>query len=134
MIMNALPFQCVPKDHQGGHAWSRDAITWSEPRVGAFNTSISFSDGTVAVCERRERPKIIKDPISGDPIALVTGVLGCPPGIFKGYRGGDDSFTLVQEITQPPYRNRGSASAGALIRNRRRARRERRHHPASFFS
>ena len=41
---------------------------------------------------------MVLDPTSGAPIALVTGVAGCPAGLFEGYRGGDDSFTLVQEM------------------------------------
>jgi hypothetical protein len=46
MLVNALPGGCSPKVQQGGHAWSRDGITWSEPRVGAYN-------GTVQVGEKR---------------------------------------------------------------------------------
>ena len=66
--------------------------------MGAFNASLRFTDGAAAQCERRERPKMVLDPTSGAPIALVTGVAGCPAGLFEGYRGGDDSFTLVQEM------------------------------------
>ena len=98
MLLNALPWTCVPKLHAGGHAWSKDGLHWSEPRVGAFSAKIALTDGRVVECERRERPKMVLDPRSGAPLALVTGVLGCPEGIFEGYRGNDDSFTLVQEV------------------------------------
>jgi hypothetical protein len=33
MLVNALPGGCNPKLQQGGHAWSKDGIIWSEPRV-----------------------------------------------------------------------------------------------------
>ena len=103
MLFNALPYKCVPKFQQGGHAWSLDGINWSAPRLGAFDTTIQFTDGTNMKCERRERPQMVigKD---GKPLALVSGVTGCPKalgyadiaGNWKYYRGGDDSFTLVQ--------------------------------------
>jgi len=41
-LFNTLPYKCVPKYNQGGHSWSRDGIHWSEPRVGAFNTTIFY--------------------------------------------------------------------------------------------
>jgi hypothetical protein len=107
MLFNALPYKCVPKFHQGGHAWSRDGLDWSDnPRVGAFDTTINFTDGTSIKCERRERPQMIIGE-NKRPVALVTGLTGCPKGLMskgdnlnsgdaKFYEGGDDSFTLVQ--------------------------------------
>eukprot|EP01043_Picozoa_sp_COSAG02_P051257 COSAG02_NODE_5373_length_4390_cov_3.127709_2_plen_494_part_00 len=61
MLINALPGRCSPKLQQGGHAWSQDGITWSEPRVGAYNTTVVFTDGTNMTCNRRERPQIVQD-------------------------------------------------------------------------
>ena len=107
MLFNALPYKCVPKYQQGGHAWSDDGITWSAPRVGAFDTTIRFTDGTRIICERRERPQMVmgKD---AKPLALVSALTGCPKGLggvggyeeggAHHYRGGDDSFTLVQRM------------------------------------
>ena len=105
MLFNALPYKCVPKFQQGGHAWSTDGINWSTPRVGAFDTTIQFSDGTSMKCERRERPQMVLDK-DGRPVALVTGMTGCPKGLgfdneevksgSRFYRGADDSFTLIQ--------------------------------------
>ena len=105
MLFNALPYKCVPKNQQGGHAWSLDGINWSSPRIGAFDTTIRFTDGSSITCERRERPQMVigKD---GKPLALVSGVTGCPKaldhadvaGNWKFYRGGDDSFTLIQKM------------------------------------
>ena len=107
MLFNALPYKCVPKLLQGGHAWSTDGINWSTPRIGAFNTTIQFTDDTSMTCERRERPQMVLDK-DKKPIALVTGVTGCPRGEAdtdgswkKYYRGGDDSFTLVQLMMNP---------------------------------
>jgi len=107
MLFNALPYKCQPKLKQGGHSWSLDGVNWSEPRVGAFDTTIQFTDGSSMTCERRERPQMVIDK-DGKPLALVTGVTGCPRELGddmevedsksngKFYKGGDDSFTLVQ--------------------------------------
>ncbi|KAL7522082.1 hypothetical protein ACHAWX_006767, partial [Stephanocyclus meneghinianus] len=112
MLFNALPYKCVPKFQQGGHAWSKDGVNWSDrPRVGAFDTTIQFTDGTSIKCERRERPQMVLG-TDGRPVALVTGMTGCPKGLMstfnaevalnsgdaRYYRGGDDSFTLVQLV------------------------------------
>ena len=105
MLVNAFPGQCSPKLQQGGHAWSKDGVTWSEPRVGAYNTTVQFTDGTNMTCLRRERPQIYQDPVSRDPLVLFTGVTGCPPKAGGGapgalYKGGGDSFTLAQLLNQ----------------------------------
>lgn len=102
MLMNVFPGACTPKDQQGGHAWSRDGVTWSEPRVGAFITTISLSDGSYIKCTRRERPQMIMDPDRpGVPLALVSGLVACPPQSFgPAYKGAGDSFTLVQMMGQ----------------------------------
>ena len=96
MLVNALPGACLPKVQQGGHAWSRDGVTWSEPRVGAYNTTVRLANGSSMVCERRERPQMILDPRSGRPLAMTSGVTGCPP--LGASRGGSDCFTLVQRM------------------------------------
>ena len=55
MLFNALPYKCVPKYQQGGHALSSDGVDWSsKPRVGAYDTTVQFTDGTSMKCERRE--------------------------------------------------------------------------------
>jgi hypothetical protein len=98
MLVNALPGGCNPKFQQGGHSWSTDGVEWSEPRVGAYNTTVLFTDGTNMTCTRRERPQMILDPETGVPIAMTSGVVGCPP--FGVYKGGDDCFTLIQAVVQ----------------------------------
>ena len=54
-------------------SWSRDGVTWSDPRVGAYNGTIFFLNGTSMNC-RRERPQILLDPESGEPIGISNGV------------------------------------------------------------
>ena len=103
MLVNALPYMCVPKEKQGGHAWSRDGVRWSEPRVGAFDATLKFRDGSSVTCERRERPQMMlqaEPGRGGKPVALVSAVTGCPREFGANYKGGDDSFTLVQLLQQ----------------------------------
>lgn len=103
MLFNAHPFKCQPKLNQGAHAWSLDGIHWSNPRVGAFDTTIHFTDGSNMKCERRERPQMVLDD-DGKPLALISAVTGCPQalgdknGDGKNYRGADDCFTLIQKM------------------------------------
>jgi hypothetical protein len=106
MLFNALPYKCVPKFQQGGHSWSTDGMNWSAPRVGAFDTTIQFTDGSSMKCERRERPQMVLDNNTRRPIAMVSGVTGCPKALGDAslsgdgqyYKGADDSFTLVQKM------------------------------------
>jgi len=108
MLFNALPYRCVPKHQQGGHAWSEDGFNWSVPRIGAFHNTIRFTDGSSMKCERRERPQMVLGE-DGRPLAMVSAVTGCPKGLGgaseilgggpgRFYRGEDDSFTLVQKM------------------------------------
>ena len=102
MLVNALPGGCNPKLQQGGHAWSRDGVTWSEPRVGAYDTTLRFTDGTTLQCTRRERPQIVLDE-AGKPLVMFSGVVGCPttgPLANSSYKGGCDCFTLAQMMNQ----------------------------------
>lgn len=103
MLVNALPGGCQPKALQGGHAWSKDGIAWSEPRVGAYNGTVQFTDGGNMTCGRRERPQMILDPKTGVPLAMTAGATGCPAfttGDGVQYKGGGDCFTLVQMMEQ----------------------------------
>ena len=104
MLFNALPYKCVPKFEQGGHAWSKDGFEWSTPRVGAFDTTIQFTDGSSMKCERRERPQIVLGD-DGMALAMISAVTGCPRALggeesssSSPYRGGDDAFTLIQKM------------------------------------
>ena len=88
-----------------------DGVDWSsKPRVGAYDTTVQFTDGTSMKCERRERPQMVLDN-NGRLVAFSTALTGCPKGLMSGigdessietnarfYKGGDDSFTLVQRM------------------------------------
>jgi hypothetical protein len=102
MLVNALPGGCQPKSIQGGHSWSLDGVTWSEPRVGAYNGTVQFTDGTSMTCGRRERPQMIQDD-ANVPLAMTAGATGCPPFTTADgvkFKGGDDCFTLIQLMEQ----------------------------------
>ena len=66
--------------------WSRDGVTWSEPRVGAFNTTVNFTDGTSMTCQRRERPQMLLDD-QGIPLVMFSGTTGCPRIEGTPYKG-----------------------------------------------
>ena len=63
-------------------AQCQDGLTWSEPRVGAFNETATFLNGSEMWC-RRERPQMILD--GSLPIGMASGIQ-CPRafGHFKG--------------------------------------------------
>ena len=67
--------------------------------MGAYNTTVLFTDGTNMTCSRRERPQMLLDPKSGAPLAMSSGVTGCPAFDTSGgvhFKGGGDCFTLFQ--------------------------------------
>jgi hypothetical protein len=78
----------------GRHAYSEDGITWFGGDVNAFNGSVSVEGraGTMGLI-RRERPELVHDEESGEPVMLISGVQG-PAGEWSG----DQTFTLVQEV------------------------------------
>ena len=76
-------------------------MTWSEPRIGGYNGTIRIPNGTAMTC-RPERPQIIQDPTTLQPIGISNGVQ-CPRrfGVFQGGANlGDnmDSYTSVQML------------------------------------
>jgi hypothetical protein len=56
----------------GGHAWSRDGLSWSNQTIGAFGPVIRWANGTFFTGAYAERPQVIQD-ASGAPIAFYTG-------------------------------------------------------------
>jgi len=74
LLANMMPGKCEPKTAQGGHAWSLDGLSWSAPRMGAFNSTVAFrSSGAERLLGRRERPKVSTAP-DGTPLVLWTAV------------------------------------------------------------
>jgi hypothetical protein len=110
MLVNALPGGCNPKLQQGGHAWSRDGVVWSEPRMGAYNGSIALTDGSTMTCNRRERPQMILDPSTGAPLAMTSGVTQCVTAVPPLSPGpcGRPARVLVPESKLTPRSRRGN--------------------------
>jgi hypothetical protein len=75
MLTNVNNFhkRCAQGVACGGHAWSRDGLTWSNLTIGAFGPVITLSNGTVVNNAYVERPFVSQDD-SGVPVALFVGV------------------------------------------------------------
>lgn len=97
---------------QGIHLYSTDGLNFTVHQSVAGNTTqppyvypstINQTDGTVQACNRRERPWLLFDPVTGAPQALVTAVVpsGSAPGVAPG-----GTFTHVQAV--------GGATGGCL--------------------
>eukprot|EP00041_Stephanoeca_diplocostata_P010867 m.174123 g.174123 ORF g.174123 m.174123 type:complete len:448 (+) comp18321_c0_seq3:89-1432(+) len=56
----------------GGHAFSRDALTWSDLFVGAFGPVITFTNGTVYNAAYVERPQVVQN-ADRTPLAFFVG-------------------------------------------------------------
>lgn len=57
----------------GGHAWSRDALTWSNLTIGAFGPVIRFTNGSYWNTAYVERPQVVQDD-TGAPLAFFVGM------------------------------------------------------------
>ena len=102
----------------GGHAFSRDGVTWTYTGVawGPSTTTkqgdvVNFTDGTSFRFTRRERPHLIFRPaVNGamyGTISHLTSAVQYGAGENPGEIGdnGDASYTLVQPVassTQDP--------------------------------
>ena len=75
----------------GGHAFSRDAETWTMSVTAPYSTLVQFSDGSNATYRRRERPQLLLDG-DGRPLYLSTGVVDF----------ADHSYTLVNKVWGKP--------------------------------
>eukprot|EP01043_Picozoa_sp_COSAG02_P070750 COSAG02_NODE_12653_length_1513_cov_304.386139_3_plen_64_part_00 len=60
--------------------------------MNAFNGTIDVNGGTMDLA-RRERPELVHDELSGEPVMLISGVQG-PASEWSG----DQTFTLVQQV------------------------------------
>ncbi len=56
----------------GGHAWSRDGLTWSNQTVGAFGPVVRWINGTYTHGAYVERPQVLQA-ADGTPISFHTG-------------------------------------------------------------
>lgn len=87
----------------GGHAFSRDGLTWTLSSTRPYTTSVTWEDGFSEVLNRRERPQIVMATDGVTPIALINGVQkGDVPPICS--HGGPvasnqcQSFTMAVEL------------------------------------
>ena len=89
-------------DHKsfGGHAYSRDGVSWSFSSAPPYGNVVNFSDGSSVPMQRRERPHLIFDRASGYITHLVTAVQP-PPSAAKAPPPGfqnDYTWTSVQPV------------------------------------
>ncbi len=97
----------------GGHAWSRDGLSWSNQTVGAFGPVIRWSNGSYFAGAYAERPQVLQA-ADGTPVAFFTGF---------GMLSYSDSHNFAQRFctaadtacgpTQPPAPARVRLSQGA---------------------
>lgn len=73
----------------GRLAFSTDGVVWEYARSPAYNATIRFSNGTIRVLARMERPVLLFDD-EGAPIRLINGV--------QPYSHDDYTFTMIQRI------------------------------------
>ena len=73
----------------GGHAWSRDGVSWTFSKFNAFCNEVDLTNGTTVMMRQRERPHLLTDE-RGWPTHLTSGA---------GWLGDcDRTFTFVQPI------------------------------------
>ena len=103
----------------GSHAFSADGLAWTFSTTVAYNTTVTYTDGTAATLARRERPQIVFE--GGEPAYLTNGAThNAPPpsgppagagaaagagagagaggGVRSALVQGDHSFTLIVPI------------------------------------
>lgn len=72
--VNTYHKRCAAGEPCGGHAWSYDAIEWSEQTIGAFGPVIRHSDGVQTAHSYIERPQITQDDKTKIPLTFFTGM------------------------------------------------------------
>lgn len=89
------PSSPVPLGWAGGHAFSRDGLSWSK-WSRCYNTSVALVNGSRHEFQRRERPKLLFD------------VHGTPTHLFNGAITGDatlGTYTIVAPLNVPANRH-----------------------------
>ena len=106
-VAAAPTYHAIFHDHStiGGHAFSRDAVTWHYSPTVPFGASVRYADGGSVALQRRERPHLVFDQ-RGFIVALSSGVQP-PPDAGRGgppsaaYQN-DFTYTLVQPVRAQP--------------------------------
>jgi hypothetical protein len=70
--VNTYHARCAAGVPCGGHAWSKDALTWSNQTVGAFGPVIRWRNGSYFSGAYAERPQVFQA-ADGTPVAFYTG-------------------------------------------------------------
>jgi hypothetical protein len=95
--------QAIFHDHStfGGHAFSRDGISWTYSNTVPFTNEVDYTDGDKVMLQRRERPHLIFDD-KGFITHLTNGVQPPPSSQrsppSKDFQN-DYTYTLVQPVT-----------------------------------
>ena len=97
-------FHALFHDHKsfGGHAFSRDGVTWTFSPIPPYGGVVNFSDGTSVAMQRRERPHLVFDQ-RGYITHLSTGVQPPPtatkaPPTTAAFQN-DYTYTLLQPVS-----------------------------------
>ncbi|GMI53614.1 hypothetical protein ScalyP_jg7428 [Parmales sp. scaly parma] len=109
MLINSLPGACIPKIQQGGHAWSTDGVVWSEPRVGAYNTTIEF-DGEMQMADGSA---IILPAVSPSSRPSASEDDELPSSWVKG-GSGELSKVLGKDTVRGPITGRADLGVGVV--------------------
>ena len=70
--MNTFHARCRQGVPCGGHAWSKDGLTWSNQTVGAFGPVVRLTNGSYFHGAYAERPQVLQAP-DRTPIAFYMG-------------------------------------------------------------
>jgi len=96
-------FHALYHDHKsyGGHAYSRDGVSWTFSDTPPYGNVVNFTDGSSVALQRRERPHLVFDR-EGYISHLSTGVQP-PPTAEKspptsGRFQNDYTYTLIQPV------------------------------------
>jgi hypothetical protein len=87
-LYHRTPF--ADPNHQAiGHAFSADGFAWRQSPSAAATSVVAYEDGAGGVLNvtfgKRERPHLLFDPASGEPVAFVSAVginPSCDPFVF----------------------------------------------------
>ena len=98
-----LTYHAVFHDHStfGGHAYSRDGVSWNYSTTVPFTNEVDYTDGDKVMLQRRERPHLIFDE-RGFITHLTNGVQPAPSATKAPPSDGfkiDYVYTLVQPVT-----------------------------------
>ena len=89
---HALFHDMAPDLPAGRHAYSRDGVAWTLTDELAYNATVFFADGSNVTYSKRERPHLLLNETTGDPLVLFTGVMQ------YSEHEDDHSWTLAQPL------------------------------------